>query len=555
MCRHILAAPLPLLPMTLVGVLTVVIITPPPGAGGDMFTSTQKIVDMAAMEATLLDSLSEYIDSEHDTLRKLSQFLWKRFGKFHEVSKEASLKLAEHPNGAYLTLQVFTQHWVPLLQARPGLRDALGTEALSLLPTEEDYNGALSSLIRLQHVYNLSASSMYAGNYLGHEGPALSLSDAFLLGRQAFTDGYLPESITWLELCTRLLQEQGGLFPSTFSVSGTEASPFVTLAWSTALLGRAYVYINEKEKAQEMYNVSFGLDPNVGDGLQLKEELKGHLNAYSMNSKVWDHNMTTLCLRPKHQHVTKILPLHVCRYKRAFGNSYLIYKEEILSVQPYASLFYDVIHDTEIDVIKGHIKGKMFRGLVGQGSTATIAPVRTSDLGWIHDTELNQAATLSQRVKVITGLEVDQRHPRGPSSAEAMQVVNYGLGGHYDAHVDPHINAPSNDVLLSRSGPRIATFLMYLSDVEVGGSTVFLRAGISVSPRKGMALFWYNFAPDMENIDNLTQHAACPVLVGQKWVANKWLLTYGNTFHRPCGPHANSTQLHVEEQLTGHRPL
>ena len=33
---------------------------------------------------------------------------------------------------------------------------------------------------------------------------------------------------------------------------------------------------------------------------------------------------------------------------------------------------------------------------------------------------------------------------------------------------------------------------------------------------QGMALFWYNFTPDMEQ-DELTTHAGCPVLIGQKW--------------------------------------
>ena len=32
-----------------------------------------------------------------------------------------------------------------------------------------------------------------------------------------------------------------------------------------------------------------------------------------------------------------------------------------------------------------------------------------------------------------------------------------------------------------------------------------------------------------------TRHAACPVLVGVKWVSNKWIHEVGNEFRRPCG--------------------
>lgn len=35
--------------------------------------------------------------------------------------------------------------------------------------------------------------------------------------------------------------------------------------------------------------------------------------------------------------------------------------------------------------------------------------------------------------------------------------------------------------------------------------------------------------------DLRTRHAACPVLVGDKWVANKWIHEAGQEFRRPCG--------------------
>ena len=34
--------------------------------------------------------------------------------------------------------------------------------------------------------------------------------------------------------------------------------------------------------------------------------------------------------------------------------------------------------------------------------------------------------------------------------------------------------------------------------------------------------------------DFMTRHAACPVIVGSKWVANKWIHESGNEFRRPC---------------------
>lgn len=36
-------------------------------------------------------------------------------------------------------------------------------------------------------------------------------------------------------------------------------------------------------------------------------------------------------------------------------------------------------------------------------------------------------------------------------------------------------------------------------------------------------------------VDMRSEHAACPVLTGIKWTANKWFHERGQEWHRPCG--------------------
>ena len=52
-------------------------------------------------------------------------------------------------------------------------------------------------------------------------------------------------------------------------------------------------------------------------------------------------------------------PFHVCRLKPDVFTPYLRYKEEILSTSPYVSLFYDVIHDEEIEHLKEKVRQKV----------------------------------------------------------------------------------------------------------------------------------------------------------------------------------------------------
>ena len=67
----------------------------------------------------------------------------------------------------------------------------------------------------------------------------------------------------------------------------------------------------------------------------------------------------------------------------------------------------------------------------------------------------------------------------------------------------------------------------------LGGATAFTSTEAVVKPEARSLVFWYNLLRSGDG-DLRTRHGACPVLVGSKWVMNKWFRAAGQEFIRPC---------------------
>lgn len=70
---------------------------------------------------------------------------------------------------------------------------------------------------------------------------------------------------------------------------------------------------------------------------------------------------------------------------------------------------------------------------------------------------------------------------------EHFQILHYSPGEFYKGH---HDYIPEQSTM--PCGARLATFFLYLNDVEKGGGTDFPKVGITAMPKKGRAILWYN---------------------------------------------------------------
>uniref|UniRef100_A0A4W5NY55 procollagen-proline 4-dioxygenase n=1 Tax=Hucho hucho TaxID=62062 RepID=A0A4W5NY55_9TELE len=222
-----------------------------------------------------------------------------------------------------------------------------------------------------------------------------------------------------------------------------------------------------------------------------------------------------------------------CRYYNNHSHpKYLLspVKQEDEWDRPYIVRYHDIISHSEIEKVKELAKPRLRRATVHDPLTGklTTAQYRVS-----KRTVAGNVCVFVSLFGIVDGY-ISNINDLTIPFCFALQVANYGVGGQYEPHFDFGRKDEPDAFKELGTGNRVATWLFYMSDVAAGGATVFPDVGAVVWPKKGTAVFWYNLFPSGEG-DYSTRHAACPVLVGNKWVSNKWIHERGQEFRRPCG--------------------
>lgn len=164
-----------------------------------------------------------------------------------------------------------------------------------------------------------------------------------------------------------------------------------------------------------------------------------------------------------------------------------------------------------------------------------VTKVRTSRNSWVPrekspilDTIYRRAADLTRIDESLLRRRDKKEYPElntRESLAETLQLVHYDPTQEYTAHHDfgySHIDD-------NEQGARFATILFYLNEDLAGGETAFPRYvngksfhELKVKPEAGKAILFYSQLPD-GNMDDFSQHAAKPVIRGEKWLINLWI--------------------------------
>ncbi|RZB60731.1 putative prolyl 4-hydroxylase 10 isoform C, partial [Glycine soja] len=222
-----------------------------------------------------------------------------------------------------------------------------------------------------------------------------------------------------------------------------------------------------------------------------------HVNSSSALSKPNDLNSV-----PRNTHVSEGENNRVKRWV------------EVMSWEPRAFLYHNFLTKEECEYLINTATPNMLKSLVidNESGEGIETSYRTSTEYVVERGKDKIVRNIEKRIADVTFIPIEHGEP--------LHVIRYAVGQYYEPHVDYF----EEEFSLVNGGQRIATMLMYLSNVEGGGETVFPIAnanfssvpwwnelsecgqtGLSIKPKMGDALLFWSMKPDA-TLDPLTLH-------------------------------------------------
>ncbi|EFO21561.2 prolyl 4-hydroxylase 2 [Loa loa] len=523
-------------------------------AHADLFTSVAEMELLLEAEKGIPDLLDMYIERFQLRLNEIKQLsMGKKHRNDHSLGND--MRVLSNPISAYLLIKRLIEEWNNIKRLAGSdigeelLKEISELRAVNYVknPTMEDLDGAAIALLRLQDTYRLNVKEIADGKILNASVvQPFTARDCFDIGRAAYNVNDYYHTVIWMEEAQERLRTE---MPHE-TVQLKEILEYLAFALfkqgnlKRALLLTEQLYTIDPNHPRARNNIKWYEDLLAEDGVKpidYRRNIPPVTNPRPKNGlKTTEHDMYEALCRNEVPVSVKATSKLYCYYKMDRPFLRLApFKVEILRFSPLAVFFRDVITDEEVTIIQMLATPRLRRATVQNSITGELetASYRTSKSAWLKDEEHEIVHRINRRIDLMTNLEQE--------TSEELQVGNYGIGGHYDPHFDFARREEVNAFQSLNTGNRLATLLFYMTQPESGGATVFTEVKTTVMPSKNDALFWYNLLRSGEG-DLRTRHAACPVLIGSKWVSNKWIHERGQEFRRPCGLSRS-----VEERFVG----
>jgi prolyl 4-hydroxylase len=206
-----------------------------------------------------------------------------------------------------------------------------------------------------------------------------------------------------------------------------------------------------------------------------------------------------------------------------------------LSCAPRIFEIRNFLTEMEVDHILNVVKQETLSRSKTGLRNGQVSEIRTSSTTWLPrhtDPILNAvfrpvADALRIDESLLRTRETGEENSEVPNTVrinDDLQILHYNKGEQYTAH--HNFFFPKT---VDHKKGRSINLCMYLNDTPRGGETsrwgtAETNHAINVKPEKGKAVIFYMVNPD-GNLDDLSQHAALPVMEGETYSANLWILT------------------------------
>lgn len=441
-------------------------------ACSELFTAVVHLEKLLMTEQHIVGVLDAYLASEEERLNKLKE-IKKKYQAIERFATSDSDHYLNNPINSYLLIKSLTTDWKTVENL---MKNGSAETASALLyklynneetfPSTEDLNGVADALLRLQDTYKLETSNLANGdipinllhrndrteskssksNEIDHYVNKLTLTsgDCFELGKYTFSNEDYYHAVLWMQQA--LEQHSKEVFKQSNVLEILEYLAFAN-----------YQQNNLKE-ALKYTNMLLAEQPNHSRAARNKKYYEAELSTLAvLVRKLGDdgsENMPTdplnsETLTPKKEkessehelyeslcrgddHVPqRIKNTLYCHYLDTRNTPYLRLsriKMEIVYHKPHAVIYHDVVSDNEIETIKRLATPKLKRATVQNASGDLVtATYRISKSAWLTNEEDEAINRISKRIELITNLTT--------KTAEELQVVNYGIGGHYEVTI------------------------------------------------------------------------------------------------------------------------
>lgn len=400
-------------------------------------------------ESLLISNMEGYISAQETKLDYLKQKVKEYQREHNEAAKDVSSYLL-NPINAYLLTKRLTSDWKDLekimtMDVGYQFVDNVTSYREDLkFPTEEDLIGAAYALIRLQDTYNLDTASLARGELNGVQySTQMNSEDCFEIGRQTYNNRDYHHTIMWMEEAINRLNNDSRILRSdvleylafsTFKEGDVKSALEMTnellelIPEHQRAQGNKYYYEKELEKINEksvLRGDDGSSDVPVDKSLEFQHSRLGPYNYDLPERKLYE----LACrgeVKPDDAFLSKLTCSYVSNNVPFLKLAPL--KLEQISHDPYIVVYHDVMYDNEIEIIKRIAKPRFKRATVQNHKTGEleVAHYRISKSAWLKDEEHQVVRSVVQRTADMTGLTM--------ATAEELQVVNYGIGGHYEPH-------------------------------------------------------------------------------------------------------------------------